>query len=294
MSEVSAISKQEKVKIVSDFILHSPPGEFNEVFNDVRILLHDDNLLKEEAVGASAQYNRDQFLPCRIEGSDEQVLITDHGDVGGNRFLDPRTQKTFRYDHLRKEASDAKAAQVDQRAEPWRAALESSFTDYVRSHYNKLGSVTVYGNSTAEGNITLTACIESHQFSPKNFWNGRWRSQWQMTFGPSKGTVDLKGLLKVQVHYYEDGNVQLVCSKEIQQTVNVTTEAETAKQFCQKVTDSENEYQTAISENYSTMSGTTFKALRRPLPIFKTKIDWNKIIAYKIAGELSKDKATAD
>ena len=75
-----------------------------------------------------------------------------------------------RYDHLRKEASDAKAAQVDQRAEPWRAALESSFTDYVRSHYNKLGSVTVYGNSTAEGNITLTACIESHQFSPKNFW----------------------------------------------------------------------------------------------------------------------------
>lgn len=290
---MSAITKQDKVRIVSDFILHSPPGEFNEVFNDVRILLQDDNLLKEEAVGASAQYNRDQFIPCTIEGSDEQVLITEHGDVGGNRFLDPRNQRTFRYDHLRKEASDTRPAKVDSIAEPWRAALESSFAEYVGSYYNKLGSITVYGTSTAEGNITLTACIESHQFSPKNFWNGRWRSQWQMTFGPSKGTVDLKGLLKVQVHYYEEGNVQLVCSKEINQTVNVTTEAETAKQFCQKVLDCESEYQMAISENYSTMSTTTFKALRRQLPITKMKIDWSKIIAYKIGMELS-SKSEAD
>jgi len=26
-------------------------------------------------VSASAQYNRDQFIPCRIEGSDEQVCL---------------------------------------------------------------------------------------------------------------------------------------------------------------------------------------------------------------------------
>jgi len=75
-----------------------------------------------------------------------------------------------RYDHLRKEASDAKPAKVDRTAEPWRAALESAFTDYVHNYYNKLGSVTVYGSSTADGSVTLTACIESHQFSPKNFW----------------------------------------------------------------------------------------------------------------------------
>ena len=63
-----------------------------------------------------------------------------------------------------------KAEKVDGIAEPWRAALESSFTEYVRNYYKELGSITVYGTSTAEGNITLTACIESHQFSPKNFW----------------------------------------------------------------------------------------------------------------------------
>lgn len=267
------IPDEEKVKIASDFILNAPPGEFNEVFNDVRVLLANDALLKDGAAKAFQQYNEQQFTPAKLDGVKDEVLITPYGRQANGKYLDPASKNTFSFDHLRKVTGDIEPADVDESLEDVRASFEKEARAYTLDHYpSGVSSVFAKGKS-------IIVCIEDHKFQPNNFWNGRWRSEWTLDTDSGKAS----GSLKVQVHYYEDGNVQLQSLKEIALDFKEVD----AKAFFKKVATAENDYQTAISENYNEMSDTTFKALRRALPITRTKLDWNKILNYKIGKELS-------
>lgn len=268
------ISDQEKVKIVSDFVTNAPPGEFNEVFNDVRVLLGNDSLLKSGCANAFARYNKDSFIPVEVPGEGTKTLITQHNEISGNVYFDPRSKKEFQFDHLRKEASQPQVKSAGAN-ESTRAEFQSKLDAYCGSFY-KDGVCSTY---VSNGNIVMV--IEDHKYSPRNFWNGRWTSEWTI---PANGG-ELKGTMKVVVHYYEAGNVQVHGSKEHKEKVSGSgaSLAAAALKIIEKV---EAEYQYGINENYQQLNSTTFKALRRALPLTRHKLDWNKIHFGSVASQL--------
>ncbi|CAG5095899.1 Oidioi.mRNA.OKI2018_I69.XSR.g14390.t1.cds [Oikopleura dioica] len=273
------ISEATKIEMAADFLKFAPPGEFNEVYNDVATILHNENQMKEACRIAVPQWNVEQFLPVEL-GTGEKCLLTPAAALPNGRYYDPKSKQSFDYHHMQRAASDLQQIPTDEKSEPLRAEVEAAVEAYVNAHYPN-GTTSVYGQSEAS-KITVIICIEDHEFQSRNHWGGRWRSCWTIEINDGQATIS--GLLRIQVHYYENGNVQLLCKKEYEHEMCYDRNQFVAD-LIKYVKTSEGDYQSAISDNYVKMSDTTFKALRRQLPMTKTKIDWHKLLGYRIGKE---------
>tara|TARA_R110002050_G_scaffold39802_20_gene97773 strand:+ start:342 stop:1070 length:729 start_codon:yes stop_codon:yes gene_type:complete len=200
------ITEEDMIQIANNFLLASPPGEFMEVVTDVRGLLPDDSLINDTAPVTFREYNTEQML--QVYNGDRDVLVTKHGEVNDSEYLDPRGGQVFSFDHIRQEVTGSRAisGELDQAVEPYRSAIDAAFEKYAREYYMN-GTSAVYGAKQGS-DFVVTLCLSSSKFNPNNFWNGRWRSVWTATF-KANGQVSLSGNMKICVHYYEDGNVQL-------------------------------------------------------------------------------------
>lgn len=114
--------------------------------------------------------------------------------------------------------------------------------------------------------------------------NGRWRSIYTIRINGAQ--ADISGQCVVHVHYYEDGNVQLMVNKDLHGVANAGEPHELAAQFVRLIEKEEGAFHASVNETYSSMGDSTFKALRRQLPVTKSKIDWEKLLTYKVGAEL--------
>lgn len=269
--EYAPLTDEQTAAIASEFLLNAPPGEFNEVFNDVRTLMNNDDLLKTKCTAAFSQYNKEQFHVVDLPDGTKS-LITRYGDLGDNKFLDPRGRQTFEFDHLRKKIGNIESVSIKNSVEDKRVTTQEAVDEYVSTFYPN-GVSVVYGLD----NGSIVVCIEGHTYNSDNFWNGKWRSEY---IWDNDG--NLTGFVKIKVHYYEDGNIQLNINKDVF-IGGISNE----KDLIAKIKAIETALQNSTNSSFVNMSQDTFKALRRALPITKCKIDWTKIANYNLGKELN-------
>lgn len=268
------ITDADRIQIANSFLLAAPPGEFMEVVTDVRGLLEDDSLINDTAPATFREWNTDQMLQVNSPNGGHQVLISKYGEVNDAEYLDPRGKCVIQFDHIKQEVSGSRSisGELDNDVEPVRAAVDDEASTYVSEHYVN-GGVTVYGGKKGGKNV-VTVCISSSKFNPNNFWNGRWRSVWTCTFS-NGGQVTLEGTIRLNVHYYEDGNVQLSSNTNKTGQCAGGDAKTTAANIVKQIKRIEADFHAAFDQSYATMGDTTFKALRRMLPITRKRMDWD-------------------
>jgi len=167
-----------------------------------------------------------------------------------------------------------------------RTAINAALTAYLSESFRPNKCLhAVYGAD----NGLITIVIAAKNINLTNYWTGAWRGIYSINISSSSSLSELKGSIKTHVHYFEDGNVQLHSSTDHHSHITIDTSAPdiTAKRIVESINKFESEWQNQLEEMYVNMHRTTFKAMRRLLPINRQKFLWNTA-AHSLASEVNK------
>lgn len=184
-------------------------------------------------------------------------------------------QSSFAFDHVTQKASDVQSHTLDSPQADLVQSLLKALAAHAAEHY-PAAALGVYPTPDDDGKIAIV--LVSNKYSPNNFWNGRWRSAY--TVDPAAGGA-LQGSIKVDVHYYEDGNVRMLTEKPVSGKGGAG-----AQEIVRAVAALERKYQEDLNRAFASLSEGAFKGLRRQLPITRQKIEWEKISGYKLGQDI--------
>jgi len=281
------LSAAQKLALASNFVKLSPPGQTSNVIDDVRTLVGADVLTTGREMLLLAQVNKEKFAAVQTGG--EQVLLTPFGELPNGLFLDPAQECALEVDHKKltatRSAEPIDGAMLSLMREPTTAAMRSAvhaaMQKYVASHMSD-GVVTTYG--TAEAGSRIVCCISALQANLENYYAGRWKAEWTLEV-PGGGSIGtLTGKVECQVHYFEDGNVQLDDKVVFQAEIPV---ADVGTAFAAKVKECDLQFHAKLDEIYGGLSEEVLQTLRRRLPITKQKFDWEKLSIARLANEMT-------
>ncbi|KAK4665878.1 F-actin-capping protein subunit alpha [Podospora pseudopauciseta] len=234
----------------------------------------DPNLIKNLSP-AFQKYNEEQFITAKLPGGSSQVIISEFSALGEGRYFDSESQSSFEFDHSTGKAANVQSHVLEGEQASLVKSTLSTVGTYVKEHYPN----AAYGAYPIENDTKVAVVIVANKYSPHNFWNGRWRSFY--IYDPSSNS--LEGSIKVDVHYYEDGNVRLLTDKKVSASVSA---GRAADGIAREISTAEKKYQEDLNRSFTQLSEGAFKALRRQLPVTRQKIEWDKVASYRLGQDI--------
>jgi capping protein alpha len=274
----AGVTAEERVAIASQLLLSSPPGEIAEVLAELRVLCGE--VLKEDVLrGVFRQYNNlSGQVVVAGDGAEQRGLILDQSALlDSEHYMDFMANKVVKVDARRQvvvEADAGAVAPVALSAElaERRSAVEARVQEYVQAQFVKGTAVANVVAQPDDGNLVVL--ISGEKLNLKNYWSGRWTTKLIVNVAKAKVT----GVIKLRIHYFEDGNVQMTTDKTVLGVPIAFSDADAdslGQAVAACVADQESAVQDSLEEMYVNMSKETFKDMRRVLPITRQKMDWS-------------------
>mmetsp|Transcript_39467 Transcript_39467/g.68396 ORF Transcript_39467/g.68396 Transcript_39467/m.68396 type:complete len:288 (-) Transcript_39467:106-969(-) len=266
------ISVEEKLQITQHYLLSSPPGQFHEVLSDIRKIIPAE-ILPDSLAGGIARVSNLKNSKVVTSPSGKKVVLAQAGEIDPTHYFNAQDGSVFSVDHLTLSTSEAATLPSNEfeANEPTRAALQTAVNTYIATNYPSEQSA---GGAFTKDEHTYVVVVTGEKTSLKNFWSGRWTSTWNLVVSGSSATIS--GDIKLHVHYFEDGNLQLQSAKQVPASdLTFSSDAELGANVVKFIQTQESLLQSGLEDLYSNMSQETFRSMRRLMPITRTKMEWN-------------------
>jgi len=261
------VSDEEKLAIVSQFLLSSPPGQINDVLKDVQALCPGDLLSDSFLQGVFRKYNRES---AQVIGS---VVCDEATGIDDDLYVDSNTQQVVRIDNVAQmivEEGCVTVPSVPSNVLEKQQAVQAQIEDYVKSQY--LENTATVNVACSENGTELVVLISGQKLNLKNYWSGRLRSRFTINLNSQQMT----GSIKIRVHYFENGNVQMTTDRTFE---GLSANGKDAKALATavraQISGAESKVHESLEDMYNNMTNETFKDMRRVLPITRQKMDWS-------------------
>ncbi|THG15775.1 hypothetical protein TEA_029011 [Camellia sinensis var. sinensis] len=291
----SELSDKQKREIAKWFLLNSPAGEIQYVARDVRSVLNDDNVYNTAVSEAFPLYNKSHLICLKMPDRSGDVLITPFSEINENEYLDPRTAQVARVDHVKQVCTEVRPASDEELPSPYiedyRCVLDAELMKYVGEAYPK-GVHSVYcvrGKDVEEPGSDFELVVLLLIFVRLSYSNGSWRSIWNVEFKDDLQIVDVRGRMQVGAHYFEEGNVQLDAKHECKDSTIFQSADDSAISLTNIIRHHETEYLAALQASYSNLPDSTFKDLRRKLPVTRTLFPWHNTMQFSLTRDITKE-----
>ncbi|KAI6910217.1 F-actin-capping protein subunit alpha, partial [Hortaea werneckii] len=247
----------------------APPGELSNVVADIKALAPSEVQSLEPAY---KKYNEDQYIIVKLPSGDQTAILSQYNSLGNGRYFDTASETSFEVDHAAQKTSNSQSQPIDSPHADLIRSLQQAFKTASAEHFPS-STIGIYPTSN-----TITLVLVANKYSPQNFWNGRWRSTY--TFDPSSSS--LSGNVKIDVHYYEDGNVRMNTTKKVE-AGNVSGGPEAV---VKEIAKAENKFQEELNRAFTALAEGSFKGLRRQLPVTRQRMEWEKHQGYRLGQDI--------
>lgn len=253
-------------QVVSSLVETAPPGELSQVSSDLSTILD----VSQSTINKSIQKQVDDKGTI-ISGN--LIASKRNKQPGSTKYIDYVNKSLFNVDYASRKAIDIEDYDPETTYPPYFNDLVDKLEAYGQDHYPSAFAYSVIPGDEPQ------LLIIGEKVSPENFYTGCWNSHYRIQNGA------INGVVTIDVHYYEDGNVRLNFEEEVSQSILGHDD----------IVNAINKIETSLSlklvHSFNELNEKTFKSLRRLLPVTRSKVNWGSAIGnYRLGSDVVNKK----